>query len=194
MASTAAWSAAFSSPRPASSQAAMAAASVDADRLHAPGCGPASVRTHRAASSRCDLLSRILRCGRCGSCAAAATIAGRSRMRRTASRSTASGAAWVVSTIGTPPASSTGFCRKLSIETSGLGQGLGHRGDHARLVADHQADVGAADLAAGVDRRERLRAARPAAGTPAGARRSSRRRCRRRPPRRSARRRRPAPG
>ena len=38
-------------------------------------------------------------------------------MRRTASSSTDSGAAWVVSTIGTPPASSTGFCRKLSIET-----------------------------------------------------------------------------
>ena len=62
-------------------------------------------------------------------------------------RCTDSGAAWVVSTIGTPPASSTGFCRKLSIETPRLGQRLGHRGDHARLVRDQQAHVGAADLA-----------------------------------------------
>ena len=51
-------------------------------------------------------------------------------MRRTASLSTDSATACVVSTIGTPAASSTGFCRKLSIETPGLGQGLGDRRDH----------------------------------------------------------------
>ena len=41
--------------------------------------------------------------------------AGNSAMRVTALAITCSGLAWVVSTIGTPPASSTGFCRKLSI-------------------------------------------------------------------------------
>jgi len=38
-------------------------------------------------------------------------------MRLIASRRFDSGVAWVTSTIGTPPAPSTGFCRKLSIET-----------------------------------------------------------------------------
>ena len=39
-------------------------------------------------------------------------------MRLIASSRLDSGVAWVTSTIGTPPAPSTGFCRKLSIDTA----------------------------------------------------------------------------
>ena len=43
--------------------------------------------------------------------------AGRAAIRRTASVMTDSATAWVVSTMGTPASPSTGFCRKLSMET-----------------------------------------------------------------------------